>query len=149
MTWRARTKELRGIHTPTNAYDLRAPAGKFPWLAAMWLEVNALTSDHLWRRNCDGHSTCVLRQRRCSDRGFFVGTMYWPTALTKPVQIYSQRFCDWIRIQFATHVSGCEFALSSAFVWQAWQEFDTECLVPIEMFSLERFRGVVRQQLLH
>ena len=78
-----------------------------------------------------------------------MGNMYWPTALTKPVQIYSRRFCDWIQIQFAYLVSGYEFALSSAFVWQAWQQFDTECLVPIEMFSLERFCGVVRQQLLH
>ena len=60
MTWRARTKELRGIYTPTKAYGLQASACKFPWLAAMWLLVTALTSDHLWRRNCDGHSTCVL-----------------------------------------------------------------------------------------
>ena len=78
-----------------------------------------------------------------------MGTMYWPTALTKPVQIYSRRFCDWIRIQFVSLVNGYEFTPSSAFVWQAWQKFNADCLVPIEMFSLERFRGVVRQQLLH
>ena len=78
-----------------------------------------------------------------------MGNMYWPTALTKPVQIYSRRLRNRIRIQFAAPECGHVLASIPAFVWQPRQRFNADCLVPFEVFSLERFRGVVRQQLLH
>ncbi len=39
---------------------------RLPWLAAMRLEVATWKSGLFWRQTDHGHSTCVLRRRRCS-----------------------------------------------------------------------------------
>jgi len=68
-----------------------------------------------------------------------VGNMYWPTALTKPVQKYSRRLCYWIRTQFTALSSGFFLASVPAFVWQHRQKFSTTCLVPLLCFLWSGF----------
>ena len=57
-----------------------------PWLAAMRLQQSNWKGALLWRRTDDAHSTCTLDSVECAAEVFWAGTMYWGSALTKPVQ---------------------------------------------------------------
>ena len=104
MTWRTGTKELRGCTEMAYCHALRAVIlcrSKHPnkrrmtcefflqvsLAGSMRLKVTALASGHFWRRTDDGRHRCIWHRCGVRPRFFFVGNMYWPYALTKPVHI--------------------------------------------------------------
>ena len=65
--------------------DLRVFDVQVSLAGSVRLEVTAWKSGHFWRRTDDGRHRCIWHRWYVRLRFFFVGTMYWPCALTKPV----------------------------------------------------------------